>query len=237
VQPTNLFDLAVDQAYWAAVAAVAAVIFGLLAVTVNATGLYLLWGQLKANREALIVAIKSANAATEAARQAQLTSRPWIKFEIEDGGLRLMPETPDKMVAHMSVSYENIGQTPATQVGITFKPLIVVRNAEPDIPSEFAALLETKAYGPETLFPGDKRNYGLNLDFPLPPLPDDEDIRFRLIAVVVYRAHATGELLYTPLVRTLLRQIEGGAVREFRPRMGHVMCRVRSMGDITIDPK
>ena len=164
MEPTTGFQLAEAQTYWTAVAAVAAVLIGCLTVTVNAVGLYLLWGQLRANREALAAATKSANAATEAARHSQLTSRPWIKFDIDGGLLRLMPELPDEMTAMVSVNYENIGQTPAIQVAVIFKPLIVVRDVEPDIAREFAALLATRPpFLAETLFSGDKKCFGANL--------------------------------------------------------------------------
>lgn len=235
VDPTNEFLAAKEAAYWAASSALAAWLFGALAIIVNAVGLYFVWRQLKGNREALSAASVSATAAADAAKVAFMASRPWIKFQVHRAYLYLDADRPDQVGCQIDYQYENIGQTPAVQVGVVYKP--VPQSRTTDYRKEFAELLVQEPQDMQAVFPGEVVQLGPSRRFPFAPVDEERwGISFAVVAAVKYRAHASGEIYWTPLMLQL-QQSDPKVVdhRIFRG-MGHLTCLVMPVGAHTPDP-
>ena len=123
-------EAARDSAYWAAAAALAAWLIGLITLLVNGGGILLLWRQLKISEEAAL-------AARDAVRIAASETRPWLTLSLDDtrGGVRASSPT---LRAYGKVAVSNVGKTPALAVGVKYRVLIEPTNAE--IAESFAAL-------------------------------------------------------------------------------------------------
>ncbi|WP_421739957.1 hypothetical protein [Caulobacter sp.] len=206
MDPVTEFLISKEQAYWAATSALAAWMLGFIGLLMNAVGIYLVWGQLKANREALSSATAGAYAAAEAAKVAHLATRPWIKFSISKAYLYLYPDNPDQVGCQINYRYENIGQTPAVQVALIYRPFAVAWETLEAWPLEFDNLLKTEPRQTRALFPGEFVDEGRSTNFPFPPLQDESRLSFRIVAAVTYKAHATGETYVTPVVAGLQRK-------------------------------
>lgn len=100
-------EAASDAAYWAAAAAMAAWIFGLVGLVFNATALYFVFRQL---------------AATEtAANAAWMTSRPWLGFELNRNASVVSMTRSDgtSISLTLEIIVTNIGTAPALDIAIS----------------------------------------------------------------------------------------------------------------------
>jgi hypothetical protein len=229
-------DFARDQAYWAGAAAVAAWIVGLAGLFVNGVGLFFIWGQLKANRLALVSAARSADAAADAAKSAQLTARPWIKFEVTRAILFLHEPDSGEIGCQIDYRFENIGQTPAVQLAVIHRPVPAVAG-HTVTEDDFLALAAEGTSRPRAVFPGESVVEGRSQNFPFPPQPDERMLGFKIIAAVAYRSHSSGELHLTPLTLGLQHKVPPpDRVYRFWRGMGQVECLVIPLGDETPDP-
>lgn len=156
-----------DQAYWAATAAVAAWLLGLIGLIVNGVGLALIWRQVKHGNAALVFA-------AETSRMAVLAERPWIKIRSDE--IAFVP-TPHFTHTTVEVALENVGKGPA--LGVEFWITQVRDFTESAIAAELVKRPVTVQVLP-TLFPGDTIKQFIEADFPHHegPIP-------ALVAVVV----------------------------------------------------
>gem|GEM_PF-6765058 len=112
-----------DAAYWAAVAALAAWLFGLVGLIFNATALYFVFRQL---------------AATEtAANAAWMTSRPWLGFELNPQAsvVTMTQSTGLKITLTLEIIVTNIGTAPALDIEIRAGAVSGSEWKGPDFPS------------------------------------------------------------------------------------------------------
>lgn len=142
-----------DQAYWAAAAALAAWVVGLIGLTVNGLGLALIWRQVKLSNAALALA-------AETSRMAVLAERPWIKIQSGEVGF-----VPSVSFTHMTVdvALENVGKSPASSV--EYWIVQVQRPTEEGVSAALASRPSTVQLLP-TLFPGDRYEKVLEADLP-----------------------------------------------------------------------
>ena len=105
-----------DSAYWAAAAALAAWLIGLITLVVNGGGILLLWRQLKISEDAAL-------AARDAVRIAAAETRPWLQlgFSKLEGYVQF---DPPRVRVWGFVDINNIGKTPALSAGMLARLLI-----------------------------------------------------------------------------------------------------------------
>lgn len=143
-----------EAAYWAASAATAAWMVGLLGLAVNAGGLWMLWRQLQANRAALEYASTSANAAAEALTLANAVERAWLTVTVDDVGYYIEGERGRWV--RLTMRTENIGKTPATNVSLSTS---IIAPPDPDEGMRVLGLNAARAHEEflgQALFPGEK---------------------------------------------------------------------------------
>jgi hypothetical protein len=208
---------------WAMGSALAA----MMTVFVSAVGLYFIWAQVRASREALADSSTSASAAAAAARTAYASTRPWIKLEVSRVFLTFNPAQPGQVGCQIDYRLENIGKTPAIEAGIVFKPLPVGYGVLTDVAEELRSLFGSPPHNPRVLFPGDVVNEALSTNFPFPPQRDERFMGFKVVAAVVYKAEADGPNYWTPVVLSLQqKEPPPDRVYRFYRGMGHVECLV-----------
>jgi hypothetical protein len=220
---------------WNAASAGAAWLFGLIALAINVFGLIFVWRQLRMNELTLKATAESAAAAAEAARISYVSSRPWLNFSIKKAYLYFNPDNPTEIGCQIDYSYKNVGQTPAVQVGVVYRPVPSTAQNR-SLRDEFLELFQEKPFQPHPLFPGESIEQGLSRNFPFPPQPDERFLGFRIVAAVVYKANTLGETYWTPIALAL--QITEPPTTEhfFRRGMGNVECLVMRIAEETPDP-
>lgn len=115
---------AMASAHWAAWSAVAAWVIGIASLLTNLAAIILVYRQLQANRQALRDTARSADSAADAARASLMTSRPWVKLEVQRIFFGFSGDAERRLTCQVDYQIENIGQTPAVQCGIVYQPMI-----------------------------------------------------------------------------------------------------------------
>lgn len=212
-------------------------VIALLGVLVSGIGLYFIWAQLKASREALSASSTSAQAAADAAKIAYAATRPWLKFEVTKAYLYLSPNNLEEVGCQINYRIENIGNTPALHAGVVFRPVPTGYGTDSDIQRELESLRATKPGNPRVLFPGDGITEGRSINFPFPRQSDERMIGFKVVAAAVYKASAEGETYWTPAVLGLQHETPPpDKVYRFYRGMGNVPCLAFLSGDETPPP-
>lgn len=182
-------EAAQDSAYWAAAAAMAAWLIGLITLLVNGGGILLLWRQLKISE----AAVKAATTATEI---AILEQRPWLKVEPMEGGhiyFRLGDNS--SVMVHIRVEIENVGRTPAVMVDYRFRAVVAG-----DDPSEALNDLKAKpAVAETTIFPDDTLVIPMTSGA-LTNLREGDFVAVDVVCLVRYRSYASPDWHMTPLL-------------------------------------
>lgn len=104
-----------DSAYWAAAAALAAWLIGMITLVVNGGGILLLYRQLKISEDAAL-------AARDAVRLAASETRPWLQVSLSHAEGQVGANQHLRVQGHLVIS--NIGKTPAMNVWIGSRLLV-----------------------------------------------------------------------------------------------------------------
>ena len=219
---------------WAFGSALAA----LSSVAVAVIGLRFIWRQLKASRQELAASATSAQAAADAAKIAFSSTRPWIKFEIQDAILYFHPSQPEVVGCQIGYRIENAGKTPAIDVAMLYKPLPQSSAMPQGVRDELDGLPETGIdLSPIVLFPGDVIAASRSMTFPFPAQPQEDFLGFKIVAAVVYRASPEGEMYRTPVVLDLQHAVmPPDRKNRFYRGMGTIKCLVMRSGRETPSP-
>ena len=206
---------------WAFGSAIASI----ASLLVTGIGIYFVWRQLVASREALTNSTISAKAAADAAKTAYDSIRPWLKFEVRRAFIYLNPNQLDLVGCQIDYRLENIGKIPAIQVEVLYKPVASAGIHRPVLADELASLEPIDPRMPTVLFPGDTREIGPSRNFPFPPLPDESMMGFHVVAMARYRASPDGPYYNTPLVLGLQHsKPPADRIYRFWRGMGAVEC-------------
>lgn len=212
-------------------------ITAILSLLVSGVGLYLIWGQLKAGRQALGAAAMSAKAAADAATVAYASARPWIKLTISKAYLTFSPSNVEEVGCQLNYTIENIGNTPAVDLHLVFKPVPAGFGTDVVWDEELSSLRSSDRRHSRVLFPGDTIEEGRSTNFAFPRQRDEKMLGFRVVAAVIYKAALDGQEYWTPAVVGLQHETPpADRVYRFYRGMGHVPCLTMLLGDETPQP-
>lgn len=209
----------------------------IVSLLVSGVGLYLIWGQLKAGRQSLTDSAKSAQAAADAARISYAATRPWLKLSVSKAHLYFHKENLEEVGCQLNYIIKNVGNTPAIDVRIVFKPVPVGHGIAVNFESDLAELKSTLWRNPRVLFPDESIEEGLSRNFPFPRQGTEEMLGFKIVAAVIYKAALDGETYWTPAVLGLQHETPpADRVYRFYRGMGNVPCLTMLLGDETPQP-
>jgi hypothetical protein len=209
-----------------------------LSLIVSVIGIVFIWHQIKSGKEALYAASRSAESAADAARIAHASVRPWIKFTVKKAYLHFNDQNTSEVGCQIDYKIENIGNTPAVELKVVFKPIPVGHGIDVDFNLEFESLKSVDiSSNPRVVFPRDIIEEGLSTNFPFAPQLDERMLGFKVIAAVVYKAAFDGQEYWTPVAVGLQHETPPeDRVYRFYRGMGHVPCLVIYLGKQTPPP-
>lgn len=214
-----------------------AVVVAALSLVISGLGLYFIWVQLKAGREAVVAAALSAQAAAEATRIAHSATRPWIKLNVSKAYLYFNEQNPEEVGCQVNYKLKNVGNTPAVDLRLIFKPIPMGYRVNTDVAAELNGLRDLPRRNPRVLFPGDEIDEGLSTNFPFPRQEDESMIGFKIVVAAFYRAAFDGQEYWTPAVLGLQHEVPPvDRVYRFYRGMGNVPCLVLPLRDETPQP-
>tara|TARA_Y100000780_G_C13656062_1_gene406604 strand:- start:197 stop:901 length:705 start_codon:yes stop_codon:yes gene_type:complete len=182
-------------------------------------------------------ALISAQAAADAAKIAYAAARPWIQLHVSKAHLYFNEDNQTEVGCQLNYSIKNIGQTPAIELRVVFKPVPVGRGSESDIELELRSLKNLASRNPRVLFPSDKIEEGFSTNFPFPNQADESMLGFKVVVAVLYKAALDGQEYWTPAVLGLQHETPPqDRVHRFYRGMGNVPCLVMRLGDETPQP-
>jgi hypothetical protein len=160
-----------------------------------------------------------------------------VKLEVTKAHLYFNEGNTDEVGCQVDYRIKNIGNTPALQAGVVFRPLPHGHLINVDLDLELEQLRQAKPRTPRVLFPGDEVIEGLSMNFPYPPQPQESMVGFKVIVAIVYRSAPDGETHWTPAVLALQHETPpADRVYRFYRGMGTVPCIVMLEGELTPHP-
>lgn len=182
-------------------------------------------------------AATSANAAAGATRIAYAATRPWIKLRVLKAFLYFNADNMAEVGCQLDYIIENIGNTPAIDLMVVFKPVPVGYGTNTNIDMELASLQSASKRNPRVLFPKDEITEGVSTNFPFPNQTDETVLGFKVVAAVLYKAALDGQEYWTPAVIGLQHETAPvDRVYRFYRGMGNVPCITMLLGDETPVP-